>query len=96
MELHNETLLTGWKDGKLVFVQSYNYATEKEKCQKAINMLAEKDIAWTCGLAEMHLKTDAEEQALSVLKSISEDKLLTEGLERQGYEITNAINGNLW
>ena len=47
-------------------------------------------------LVAVSFTDDLEERALSVLKQISEDKLLTEGLERQGYEITNAIKGNLW
>ena len=65
MTLQNETLLTGWENGKLVFIKSYNYEKEKEQCQKDIEMLADKNISWQVGLAENQLK---DEEALKLLE----------------------------
>lgn len=92
----HETLLTGYKDGKLVFCKSYNYDTQSEQAQSDLMFLQANNIRWTIGLADMQLKTYKEEQSLELMEIIAKDDYLVKELEATGYDVKALLDGKDW
>lgn len=82
--------------GIVVFLKSYDYATQKEECQRDLSIVQEKYHAWLLTRIDRLTISQVYKEALEFAKEIQKDPYLSEYVESAGFDVDALIKNEEW
>lgn len=93
---HCTTVIGMDKEGKCVFLKSYDYSKQKDEAQADLKMVIDAGLAWRiCAVSQLTV-SEIYRDAMELVKEISEDKYLVGELEATGYDVKALLTGEDW